>query len=268
MLLAERPSSPAAAVLRSLNLGRNLKAALVGCSGWFGGYAASATHSRHPFKDTRQLADRQPGIPSGPASKQECLESVVPGRVTDRLCSRMPLAALLLCHWSGGDLGRVAHRDELRERGASGREGFHHLQRPPTGVRQQWLQLVAASRQEPPIQRKEGTIEHLGDTKDPYGLTPGTVGIDLPPVNECQRFHTLFHMPPPLAAASAAELVIRSTGAGLFITAAGHAISVRRSVYYGADCFIPVRSVDVSRCPLSVAFRSAPIETRRKSSVI
>src|SRR5262245_49454621 len=34
-----------------------------------------------------------------------------------------------------------------------------------------------------------------------------------------------------------AELVVRSTG---------------------ADCFIPVRSVDVSRCPLFIAFRSAP----------
>jgi hypothetical protein len=43
-----------------------------------------------------------------------------------------------------------------------------------------------------------------------------------------------------------AELVIRSTGAGLFITAAGRVISGRRSVYYGADCFIPVRPVDVS----------------------
>ena len=66
----------------------------------------------------------------------------------------------------------------------------------------------------------------------------------------------------------AAELVIRSTGAGLFITAARHAISVRRSARYGADCFIPVRSVDVSRSPLSIAFRSAPIETAPKSSVI
>jgi len=32
--------------------------------------------------------------------------------------------------------------------------------------------------------------------------------------------------------------VIRSTGASLFITAAGHVISGRRSVYCGADCFI------------------------------
>jgi hypothetical protein len=38
---------------------------------------------------------------------------------------------------------------------------------------------------------------------------------------------------------------IRSTGAGHFITAAGHTNSVRRSVYHGADCFIPVCSVDV-----------------------
>jgi hypothetical protein len=38
----------------------------------------------------------------------------------------------------------------------------------------------------------------------------------------------------------AAELVIRSTGASLCITAAGHLISGRRSVNYGADCFIPV----------------------------
>jgi hypothetical protein len=30
----------------------------------------------------------------------------------------------------------------------------------------------------------------------------------------------------------------RSTGARLFITAAGHVISGRLSVYYGADCFI------------------------------
>ena len=69
-------------------------------------------------------------------------------------------------------------------------------------------------------------------------------------------------------APSIAELVIRSTGAGLFITAAGHAISARRSVYHGADYFILVRSVDVSPCPLSISFRSAPIETPRKSSVI
>src|SRR5947209_12285443 len=46
------------------------------------------------------------------------------------------------------------------------------------------------------------------------------------------------------------NLVIRSTGAGLFITAGGHVISGRRSVYYGAHCFIPVRPVNVSRCPL------------------
>jgi hypothetical protein len=65
-----------------------------------------------------------------------------------------------------------------------------------------------------------------------------------------------------------AELVIRSTGAGLFITAAGLVIAVRRSVYYGAVCFIPVRSVDVSRCPLFIAFRSAPIEMPCKSSII
>jgi hypothetical protein len=65
-----------------------------------------------------------------------------------------------------------------------------------------------------------------------------------------------------------AELVIRSTGAGLFITAAGHVISGRRSVYYGADCFIPGRSVDGSRCPLSIAFRSTPVEAPCKSSVI
>src|SRR5690348_2627370 len=37
---------------------------------------------------------------------------------------------------------------------------------------------------------------------------------------------------------SFAELVIRSTGASRFITAAGHVISGRRSVYCGADCFI------------------------------
>jgi hypothetical protein len=62
--------------------------------------------------------------------------------------------------------------------------------------------------------------------------------------------------------------VIRSTGASFFITAAGLAISVRRSVYYGADCFIPVRSVDVSQYPLFIAFRSAPSEMSCKSSVI
>jgi hypothetical protein len=44
-----------------------------------------------------------------------------------------------------------------------------------------------------------------------------------------------------------AEMVIRLTGAGLFFTAAGHGISGRRFVYYGADRFIPVRPVDVSR---------------------
>jgi len=43
-----------------------------------------------------------------------------------------------------------------------------------------------------------------------------------------------------------AELVIRSTGAGLFITTASHALSARRSVYHRADCFIPVGAVDVS----------------------
>jgi hypothetical protein len=29
---------------------------------------------------------------------------------------------------------------------------------------------------------------------------------------------------------------------------------------YGGNCFSPVRSVDVSRCSLFIAFRSAPIE--------
>jgi hypothetical protein len=40
------------------------------------------------------------------------------------------------------------------------------------------------------------------------------------------------------------EPVIRSTGAGLFIAPAGHVISMRRSVYYGADSFISDRPVD------------------------
>jgi hypothetical protein len=62
--------------------------------------------------------------------------------------------------------------------------------------------------------------------------------------------------------------VVKSTGAGPFITAAGLVISVRRSVYYGADCDIPVRSVDLSRCPLFVAFQSASIETPCKTSLI
>jgi hypothetical protein len=48
------------------------------------------------------------------------------------------------------------------------------------------------------------------------------------------------------ACLSFVELLIISTSAGLFITAAGHVISGRQSVYFGADCFIPVRSVDVS----------------------
>jgi len=59
-----------------------------------------------------------------------------------------------------------------------------------------------------------------------------------------------------------AELVIRSTGAGLFITAAGHVISGSRSVYYGADCFIPVRSVPVSTqhsSRLTLAQRPNPV---------
>jgi hypothetical protein len=47
--------------------------------------------------------------------------------------------------------------------------------------------------------------------------------------------------------------VIKSTRADLYITTVGHVISGRRSVYYGADCFIPVRPVNESRRLLSIA---------------
>lgn len=61
---------------------------------------------------------------------------------------------------------------------------------------------------------------------------------------------------------SIAELTIRSTGVGFFITAAGYVISGRRLVYYGADLFSPVRLVDmmyqrvgvISRVPERVEF--------------
>src|SRR6516162_2485468 len=62
--------------------------------------------------------------------------------------------------------------------------------------------------------------------------------------------------------------MIIATGAGLLITTAGHAISVRRSVYYGADCFLPVRSLMDHSVRCLYSFRSAPIETPRKLSVI
>jgi hypothetical protein len=64
----------------------------------------------------------------------------------------------------------------------------------------------------------------------------------------------------------AAELVIRSTGAGRFIAPAGRVISVRRSVYYGADCFISDRPVDYRgiRCllPFDPHRSNAPQITR------
>ncbi len=47
--------------------------------------------------------------------------------------------------------------------------------------------------------------------------------------------------------AGVAELVIRSTDAGRFITAAGRVISRCRSDYYGTDSFIPVGLVSLSR---------------------
>jgi hypothetical protein len=53
-------------------------------------------------------------------------------------------------------------------------------------------------------------------------------------------------------------LVIRSTGAALFVTAAGRINSVCRSVYYGIDRFIPLRSVDESGWPLAIVFLFAP----------
>jgi hypothetical protein len=55
-----------------------------------------------------------------------------------------------------------------------------------------------------------------------------------------------------------AELVIRSTGAGLFIPATGHVISRRRSVYYGADCFIPVSPVATGYNRARLALAGSP----------
>jgi hypothetical protein len=60
--------------------------------------------------------------------------------------------------------------------------------------------------------------------------------------------------------------VIRSTGSVHFITAAGHVISLRRSVYCCADCFFPVRPVSVLPCPPSIAFRSAPVKRHEDHS--
>src|SRR5438270_8977242 len=65
-----------------------------------------------------------------------------------------------------------------------------------------------------------------------------------------------------LSALSAAELVIRSTGAG-------HVISGCGSVYHGADCFIPVRPIGLSWPRRSIAcLGSAHLEPPCKSPVI
>jgi hypothetical protein len=69
------------------------------------------------------------------------------------------------------------------------------------------------------------------------------------------------------AAAIAANggLVIVSSGPGLFIIASGIVISVRPSVYHGADCFIPVRAVDVSRAS-ALYCRSIPNQLKHPAN--
>lgn len=65
-----------------------------------------------------------------------------------------------------------------------------------------------------------------------------------------------------------AELVIRSTGTGLFIARAGHAISAHRSVYHGAGLSITVaRSVYYGCRSLSLPVADTP-KTRHRLAVI